>query len=114
MRRISLVTAVIAAALVAAGPARAVVLVNAPSPLTKDCGALIKVGIRYQASSGGSRRAKVSIRTVNGATVFHRSATAGAHWRYWTYHPRCGRRYDVRYVTSSGKVTFPVRIRAAG
>ena len=114
MRRISLGTAVAAAVLFAAAPAGAVVLVNAPSPLTKDCGASIKVGIRYQASSGGSRRAKVAIRTANGATVFHRTANATAHWRYWSYHPRCGRRYDVRYVTAQGKVSFPVRIRAAG
>ena len=46
MRTITLGAAVGAAALVAAAPAGAVVLVNAPTPLSKRCGASIKVGIR--------------------------------------------------------------------
>ena len=50
---------------------------------------------------------------MKGATVFHRSANATPHWRYWTYHPRCGRRYEVRYVTAQGRVSFPVRIQRA-
>lgn len=106
-------TALILTALACSAPAAASadVLVSAPPPSIA-CGDHIEPGVWYQAYSGGPRWARVSIKTVSGATVASRRVRATTAWRYWSYTPRCGRKYTLRYETSDGNVEFSVRVRA--
>jgi len=104
------VTAVVAALAFAAPAARADVLVNAP-PASVSCRAGIQVGVWYQSRTGGPRWARISIRS-SGKTVWRRSVTATTRWRYWRFHGRCGRRYNVVYRTAAGRTRFNVRIRS--
>ena len=111
MRR--LVPALVAAAalsLIAAAPALAVVLVNAPNPSVA-CGQPIKTGVWYQSFSGGPKTAKISIRSSTGKVLKSRSVVAGNSWHYWNYFMPCGHTYKVRYVTANGTSNFTVRVR---
>jgi len=113
-QKLRLMTALIAAtaalALLAA-PAGAQVLVNA-LPSSVACGKPIRVGVWYQSFSGGPRWAKISIRSLSGTLLKHRTVTATTTWRYWNYTMPCGRTYRVRYVTASGTVNYTVKVRS--
>jgi hypothetical protein len=108
------VTLALGAALlaVAAAPARADVLVNAPDPVI-DCGEDIKTGVWYQSYSGGPRWATIAIKSIRGYTLWRKRVHATTTWRFWYYTPRCGRRYRVAYTTSGGSVSFKVRVHGA-
>jgi hypothetical protein len=111
MRRLLAASAVAASlALVAAAPALAVVLVNAPEPSVA-CGKPIKTGVWYQSFSGGPKTAKITIRSTGGTVLKSRSVVAGNSWHYWNYFMPCGHTYKVRYVTASGTSNFTVRVR---
>ncbi len=110
-RRLTAFAAVTSAALaLAAAPAGAVVLVNAPTPSVA-CGKPIKVGVWYQSFSGGPKTAKISIRSSSGAVLKSRSVTATDTWQYWKYVMPCGRTYRVRYVTANGAQKYTVHVR---
>jgi hypothetical protein len=102
----------VAALLLGAPAAQATVLVNAPYPFVKRCGARITLGVWHRADGvRGSRRVTMLVRTPSGRTLWRRHVTATGRWRYWTYRPACGRRYVVRYVTAGGTQDFRLRVR---
>ena len=109
MRPLALGLITLAVAAVAPS-ASADVLVHAPKPSIR-CGADIKLGVWYQAYSGGPRWAVLRVRSAGGRTLARRRVTATTRWRYWTYSPACGRSYRVRYDTPGGHVGFTVRVR---
>lgn len=95
---------------VAAAPslAQADVLISA-LPKTVACGRPIKVGVWYQAASGGPRWARISIRE-DGHVVAAKTVEATTSWRYWTYRGDCGSRLVVKYATAGGSETYHVRV----
>jgi hypothetical protein len=108
MRRLALIAA--AVFLLAAAPAAADVLVNRPDPVTA-CGGKIKVGVWYRDHpTTGHRQTTVEILSARGFVLFRRTLQAPPEWKYWSYKPRCGRRYTVRYTTFAGVTTFHVRV----
>lgn len=114
MKRITLIVAgVLATVALSPAAAQASVLVAAPYPFTKPCGARIEVGIWWRDDGRPTaRRVRISIRTRSGRVVWHKSAVATKRWRNWRYKPRCGRRYVVRYSNRVfGVDRFKVRIR---
>ncbi len=111
-RAVALACVVVLCAVVAPA-AQASVLINAPTPLTKRCGDVIKTGVWHRDDGvERGRKVSISIRTLTGKTVWSRRVTARDTWRYFTYRPRCGRRYVVRYVVEGGVDESRVRIRA--
>ena len=78
--------------------APAVVLVN--RPVSSLCsGHRFKVGVWYQAISGGSRAYRISIWGPRHIRFFYRHGRASArHWRFW--HVEAGRRGRYRIVYS--------------
>jgi hypothetical protein len=110
--RIALLTS--AAVLALAAPARADILVNAPKPELR-CGQSIRLGVWYRdhPTTGHPRTVLIAVESEAGAVLFHRRVQAPAEWRFWSYKPRCGRRYRVRYTTYRGVDTFRVRVHRA-
>ena len=106
--------ALAAIAWLAPGSASASVLVNAPCPFTKSCGARIELGVWWRDDGQPTaRKVSMSIRRRSGERVWHKRVRAVSHWRYWRYRPACGRRYVVRYRNAVwGVQRFTVRIRA--
>lgn len=90
-------------------PAAADVLVENPDSHLS-CGGRIKTGVWYQTFSGGPRTATIQILSVRKLVLSSRHARATTTWRYWYYHPRCGRTYYVRYLTP-GAPPYTVRVR---
>jgi hypothetical protein len=109
-----MVLLICAALLVFAAPARADVLVNAPSESIK-CGGSIKLGVWYRDfPTTGHRNATIDVLSPSGAKVFHKRVTAPAHWKYWHYTPStCGRTYRVRYRLHTGTIKFDVAVKPA-
>lgn len=101
--------AVLAATTIGAAPARADVLVSA-LPRHVACGKDIRFGVWYQRYSGGPRWAKLSVRAADGRVVFRKRVRATTRWRYYRFHPRCGRTYRARYVVPGGKATYRVSV----
>jgi hypothetical protein len=103
------------AGVVASAPAgaQASVLVSAPYPFTKPCGARIDVGVWYRADGEPSaRRVTITIRTRSGKRLWRKRVRATSSWRYWHYRPECGRRYVVSYRNAVWGVDgFNVRVR---
>jgi hypothetical protein len=94
-----------------AAPARADVLVNRPKPVIR-CGQSIRLGVWYRDfPTKGHREATVAVRSARGALVFHRRLQAPSKWRFWSYTPRCGRHFRVRYGTFAGPTSFRVWVR---
>ena len=83
MRR-AVVIGVLVAGLVGwlAPPASADVLVHVPDS-RKCVGKKFKVGVWYQAWSGGPRGVRVRVVGPNGKTVLRKSVRATGDWRYW-------------------------------
>ena len=109
-----MVTTLAALGLAALSPAvaSASVLISAPHPFTKRCGAKIELGIWYKDDGRPTARSvSMSIRTLNGRTVWRKRAVATSSWRYWRYKPACGRRYIVRYRSADFSESYRVRIR---
>lgn len=90
--------------------AHADVLVHYPRRVI-DCGDDIKVGVWYQAYSGGPRWARIHIKSARGYILAKKKVRATKRWRYWYYAPRCGRTYYVRYIVPGGSLTAKVRVR---
>ena len=105
------VLAVIAAT--APSAASASVLVSAPAPFTKACGARIEVGVWYRADGRRSARSVIiTITTRSGKRLWSKRVRARSEWRFWHYRPACGRRYVVRYTNAVwGVQRYGVRIR---
>ena len=107
--RIALLT--LAAALLLAAPARADVLVNRPDPDIR-CGESIRLGVWYRDHpTTGHRAVTVQVRSAGGAVLFQRRLQAPPEWKFWSYKPRCGRHYRVRYQTEAGVSAFRVWVR---
>lgn len=73
----------------------------------------IKVGVRYDAATGGPRWFRVSIfRQATGRLLWSRHGTATEHLTKWTYpipfQPPYTRRYVVRYAASWGTQRFRI------
>jgi hypothetical protein len=74
------------------------------------CAAGIKLGVRYDASTGPSPR-RVSVAVAAGTkTVFRRSIVALPTWTYWRLHPRCGRPYSVKYASTTALISYRIRV----
>jgi hypothetical protein len=87
------------------------VLVNRPKPVIR-CGQTIRLGVWYRDfPTKGHRQATVDVRSARGALVFQRRLQAPSKWRFWSYTPRCGRHYRVRYSTFAGPTSFRVWVR---
>ena len=119
-RAVALLVSVVALALgaVTATPAEAVVLVSAP-PRTAFCLDRIKLGVWYQAYSGGSRRYRVAVFNPAGRRVFLRTGIApSSRWRIFRFRPidypgvRFGwSRYRVVYRNPTwGRAVFRIRV----
>jgi hypothetical protein len=96
-----------------AATADATVLISAPAPFTKDCGARIEVGVWLREDGQPSaRRVTIAIRKRSGALLWRKRVRATTEWRYWHYRPRCGARYVVTYRNAIfGVDRFNVRVR---
>jgi hypothetical protein len=90
--------------------AHADVLVEYPGTSVA-CGDQIKLGVWYQAYSGGSRAATIQVLSARKRVLTSKNVRAAATWRYWYYTPRCGRHYYVRYRTGGGTSTFRVWVQ---
>lgn len=102
----------VAYVLLAAPSAHAQVLINAPTHKTIRCGGAIKVGVWYQAFSGGTRRAAIQIiQRPSGRTVWSREVVATNRWHYWFVHPACGHRYSANYIVGAHVASFNFRVR---
>jgi hypothetical protein len=93
--------------------ASASVLVAAPHPFTKSCGARIDVGVWWRDDGQPTaRKVRISIRTRSGKLLWRKRVRATRQWRNWRYKPDCGRRYVVRYRNAVwGVQRFNVRVR---
>jgi hypothetical protein len=100
------------ASLALAAPARADVLVNAPSRSVR-CGGSIKLGVWYRDfPTTGHRGATVDVLSPRGFVVFHRTVVAPSQWKYWHYTPGvCGKDYTVRYRLFTGTEKFSVHVQ---
>src|SRR4051794_1634178 len=104
-RALSIALAILAFPSVAEGD----VLIEAlPSHMA--CGDQIRMGVWYQSFSGGPRWAKLTVKSINGKTLARRAVHATTEWRYYTYTPRCGHTYWVRYDTPGGPSSYRVRV----
>lgn len=113
LTRAAAVVCALGACTAVAPAAQASVLIHSLSPLTKRCGAVIKTGVWHRDDGAErGRTVSISIRTLTGKTVWSKRVTARDTWRYFTYRPRCGRSYVVRYVVEGGVDESRVRIRA--
>jgi hypothetical protein len=96
---------------VAAPPARADVLVNRPDPVLR-CGGHMRLGVWYRDfPTKGHRTVTAEVRSARGFVLSRRTLAAPSEWRYWSYTPRCGRHYTVRYVTFAGTSDFRVWVK---
>jgi hypothetical protein len=86
------------------------VLVSTPDPHI-GCGQRIQTGVWYQSFSGGPRNATIHILSAK-RVLWSRHVRATTTWRYWRYHPRCGRTYYVRYSGPWGP-PYSARVRVA-
>jgi hypothetical protein len=114
MKRLMVTTfAALGIAALSPAAASASVLVEAPYPFTKKCGANIQLGIWNKDDGRPSAlTVTMSIRTLSGRVVWHKRARATSSWRNWRYKPACGRRYIVRYRNATfGTDSYRVRIR---
>jgi hypothetical protein len=74
------------------------------------CAAGIKLGVRYDASTGTSAR-RVSVTVMAGSqTIFRRSLAARPVWTYWRLHPACGRMYVVRYASTTALINYRIKL----
>jgi hypothetical protein len=74
------------------------------------CVAGIKLGVRYDASTGTSPR-RVSVTVTTGSkTIFRRSVPALPTWTYWRLHPGCGRVYVVKYASATALIDYRVKV----
>lgn len=97
-----------------AAPASADVLIHAPDSHIS-CGGHIKTGVWYQSFSGGPRGATIQILSAHKLVLWSKHVRATTTWRYWYYHPRCGRTYYVRYLSPKTRpYTSRVRVGSAG
>jgi hypothetical protein len=96
-----------------AGTADASVLISAPAPFTKKCGARIEVGVWLrQDGQPSAPKVTIAIRKRSGALLWRKRVRATTEWRYWHYRPRCGGRYVVTYRNAIfGVDRFNVRVR---
>jgi hypothetical protein len=112
VRRLILVTSLIA--LFSVLPTTAEARVEVLHVRKLDCiQAGIKVGVRYDSSTGGPTWFRVSIfRQATGHLVWTRHGNATVQWRKWYYsvpfEPPYTRRYIVRYTASWGTERFRV------
>jgi hypothetical protein len=112
MRGPAAIAVVLAAATLPCAAARADVLVSRPQPAIR-CGGAITAGVWYRDfPTEGARRATISVLSASGAVLWRKRVTATDRWRYFRYHPSCGRRYRLRYVTDAGTTTFAVSVRS--
>jgi hypothetical protein len=76
------------------------------------CAAGLRLGARYDPTTGPSSR-RVTITVTSGSrTIYHRELVATAKWTYVTLHPACGRTYTVKYATATGIFQGPVTLLA--
>jgi len=110
LRRVLLILAAAGAVLTfLAAPASAAVLVNAPRAHV--CvGHSFRVGVWYQAFSGGSRHYRVRVWNPAGHKLLDVSGRApSAAWRFWRIHPH--RRGVFKTVYGFGAAAPPVTFR---
>jgi hypothetical protein len=97
-----------------AGPASADVLVN--QPRTQVCvGHTFRVGVWYQAFSGGSRHYRVRVWNPAGRKLLDVSGRASSDaWRFWRIHPHRTGVFRTVYGFGTGvaPLTFRTRARA--
>lgn len=99
--------------LVAAGPARADVLVN--KPRRHVCvGDAIKTGVWYQAYSGGPRWFRVRILSPRDRVVFSARGRATTQWRYWRFRPHRRGVFQTIYRVPGWQARFETRVRSCG
>ena len=111
MRRTLIVSGMVLTFGLAAAPALADVLVNAP-PSSIACGQSIKTGVWYQSFSGGPRTAKIQIKSLAGKVLKSRTVVATTTWKYFHDKLPCGRTYRVHYVVPGGTSNFIVKVRS--
>jgi hypothetical protein len=112
-RRGPLIAALAAAFACSAASASASVLISAPYPKVKQCGARIEVGVWLRDDGQPSDpKVTIAIRRRSGALLWRKRVHATDEWRFWRYRPRCGRRYVVTYRNAVfGVERFKVRVR---
>jgi hypothetical protein len=102
-----------AAVILAAAAADADVLVNVPNTRLP-CGGDIRTGVWYQSFSGGPHGATIQILFARKLVLWTKHVRATTTWRFWNYHPRCGRTYYARYSGPGwGAKPYTVRVRVA-
>lgn len=83
LRRILVVGAVLTALVAGLAPsASADVLMHRP-PAKKCVGKKMRVGVWYQAYSGGPHGVRVRVVGPHGKTILRKSVRAKTRWRYW-------------------------------
>jgi hypothetical protein len=112
-RRGLFAVALIAAFAWLAPGAAASVLISAPYPKVKQCGARIEVGVWLREDGQPSDpKVTIAIRRRSGALLWRKRVHATDEWRFWRYRPRCGRRYVVTYRNAVfGVERFKLRVR---
>jgi hypothetical protein len=100
-----------AALLLTASPAAAQVALLYPGRQVA-CGAAIRLGVRYDASTGASSRRVTVTVTGGGRTIFRRALAAAPTWTYWRIRPACGRTYTVAYASATALISYRVRVPA--
>jgi hypothetical protein len=104
---------VVAAVLGVPAVASASVLISAPAPYLKRCGARIEVGVwRRDDGQRNPRMVLITIRARSGRLLWHRRVHPTSNWRLWHYRPACGHRYVVRYKWSLWSLTYRIRVRS--
>lgn len=113
MLRAALALTAVLLALAATPAAHADVLVHHDSRAVS-CSNGIKLGVWYQAYSGGPHWAYMEVRTASGHTVLaHKKVRATTQWRYWRFTPStCGRWYRVHYGVPNGDVDYKVYVKS--
>jgi hypothetical protein len=112
-RRGTVLLALGAAFACSASTANASVLISAPHPFTKPCGAKIEVGVWLRDDGQPSDpKVTIAIRRRSGGLLWRKRVRATDEWRFWRYRPACGRRYVVTYRNAVfGVDRFKVRVR---
>lgn len=86
MRRWATLATILATLVAVPTAAEAVVVVSAP-PRDAFCLDKIRIGVWYQAFSGGSRRYRVSVYNPAGKLILDKRGIATNHWRYFYFRP---------------------------
>jgi hypothetical protein len=103
----STIAAAAAAALIAPSASLGQVSIRPPHGRLS-CASGIRLGVRYDKSTGPSSR-RVTVTVIRGSkTIYHRRLMATSSWTYWVIHPPCGQTYVVRYATATGIFQGPV------